>query len=69
MMNAPVNRLDSIQKIIPGLKSPTVSPLNKKGWISIQTVIKEDIFWETIEKLKEVGATGIIVLPIEKMII
>lgn len=57
MMNAPTSILKIIQKIVPGLKSPTVSPLSTKGWISIQTVIKEDIFWETIEKLKEVGAT------------
>lgn len=53
----------------PGLKSPTVSPLAKDGWISVQTVIKEDVFWQTIEKLKNAGASGIIVLPIEKMIV
>lgn len=69
MMNAPENILPKLKKIVPGLKSPTVSPLAKKGWISIQTVIKEDVFWDTIEKLKQVGATGIIVLPIEKMIL
>lgn len=68
MMNAPENNLSGILKIIPGLKSPTIAPLVKKGWISIQTVIKEDIFWETIEKLKKIGASGIIVLPIEKII-
>ncbi|OGH12383.1 MAG: ATP phosphoribosyltransferase [Candidatus Levybacteria bacterium RIFCSPHIGHO2_01_FULL_36_15] len=69
MMNAPEKVLPKIKKIIPGLKSPTVSSLATKGWFSIQTVIKEDMFWETIEKLKNVGASGIIVLPIEKMII
>lgn len=69
MMNAPESILKKIQKIVPGLKSPTISPLAKKGWISIQTVIKEDVFWETIEKLKLLGAQGIIVLPIEKIII
>lgn len=69
MMNAPVDILSKMKKLIPGLKSPTVSPLTDKGWVSIQTVIKEDIFWDTIEKLKEMGATGIIVLPIEKMIV
>jgi ATP phosphoribosyltransferase len=69
MMNAPKNALPRLKKITPGLKSPTTSPLAKEGWISIQTVVKEDVFWETIEKLKHVGATGIIVLPIEKMII
>ncbi len=69
MMNAPEDMLPKIKKIIPGLKSPTISPLANKGWLSVQTVIKEDVFWETIEKLKQVGASGIIVLPIEKMII
>lgn len=68
MMNAPENILPEIKKVVPGLKSPTVAPLAKPGWISIQTVIKEDIFWETIERLKIVGASGIIVLPIEKII-
>ena len=68
MMNAPENILPKIKKIIPGLKSPTVSPLAKSGWISVQSVVKEDIFWETIERLQQIGATGIIVLPIEKMI-
>ncbi|MFH0773653.1 MAG: ATP phosphoribosyltransferase [bacterium] len=69
MMNAPASILKTIQKIVPGLKSPTVSSLSTKGWISIQTVIKEDTFWETIEKLKEAGATGILVLPVEKLIL
>lgn len=69
MMNAPEEMLPKIKKILPGLKSPTISPLANTDWLSIQTVIKEDVFWETIEKLKRVGASGIIVLPIEKMII
>lgn len=69
MMNAPDSILNTIQQIVPGLKSPTISSLAAKGWISIQTVIKEDVFWETIEKLKEAGATGILVLPVEKLIL
>lgn len=69
MMNAPEDILPKIKKIIPGLKSPTISPLATEGWLSVQTVIKESVFWETIEKLKQIGAEGIIVLPIEKMII
>lgn len=69
MMNAPVGIVETIQTIVPGLKSPTISPLATPGWISIQTVIQEDIFWETIEKLKLAGATGILVLPVEKLII
>lgn len=68
IMNAPKKSLLAIKKIVPGLKSPTVASLVDKNWISIQTVIKEDIFWETVEKLKEVGASGILVLPIEKLI-
>lgn len=68
MMNAPQNLLPKVIKIVPGLKSPTVSPLAKTGWISIQSVVKEEVFWETIEKLKSIGAQGIIVLPIEKII-
>ena len=63
------NDLPKLKKITPGLKSPTVAPLAKEGWISVQTVIKEDIFWETIERLKQAGASGILVLPIEKIII
>lgn len=68
MMNAPENILPKLTKITPGLKSPTVAPLAKKGWISVQTVIRENIFWETITRLKKAGASGIIVIPIEKMI-
>ena len=69
MMNAPKDILPEVQKLLPGLKSPTVADLANSDWISIQTVIKEDIFWETIEKLKKLGASGILVLPIEKMIL
>lgn len=69
MMNAPEEVLPKIRKIIPGLNSPTISSLANNGWLSIQTVIKEDVFWETIEKLKKAGASGIIVLPIEKLIV
>lgn len=69
MMNAPKKILEQIKKTTPGLKSPTISPLATPGWISIQTVIREDIFWETIEKLKTFGASDILVLPIEKLII
>jgi len=69
MMNLPEEILPRLKKIVPGLKSPTISPLTIEGWISVQTVIKEDIFWETIEKLKQAGASRIVVLPIEKMIL
>lgn len=69
MMNAPRTIVETIQTIVPGLKAPTISPLATPGWISIQTVIQEDVFWETIEKLKGAGATGILVLPVEKLIL
>lgn len=69
MMNAPEKILPRIKKTIPGLKSPTISPLANPGWISIQSVIKEDVFWQTIEKLKRLGASDILVLPVEKLII
>lgn len=68
LMNAKEEILSKIKKTIPGLKSPTISPLTTPGWISIQSVIKEDVFWETIEKLKKLGASGILVLPVEKLI-
>ena len=69
MMNAKESILPKIKKALPGLKSPTISSLATPGWISVQSVIKEDFFWETIEKLKKIGATDILVLPVEKLII
>lgn len=68
MLNAPAKKLREIKKIVPGLKSPTISPLITPGWLSIQTVIEESVFWEKIKKIKQAGATGILVLPIEKLI-
>jgi len=68
MMNAPQEKLKQIIAIVPGLKSPTITPLATKGWVSIQTAIQEDVFWEKVEKLKQIGASGIIALPIEKLI-
>lgn len=69
MLNAPAAILPKLKRIVPGLKSPTITPLAKDGWLSVQTVVKEDIFWDTIERLKSAGASGIIVLPIEKIIL
>jgi len=69
MMNADQKKLKQILTIVSGLKSPTITPLSAKGWISIQTAIQEDEFWEKIERLKQIGASGIIALPIEKLII
>ena len=69
LMNAPKDRLDKIIQVLPGMKSPTVMPLAQEGWCSVHTVLDEKCFWEIIGKLKSLGAEGILVLPIEKMII
>lgn len=68
LMNVPDSRVQAVINLLPGLKSPTVSPLAVKGWSSVHTVINEDDFWGMIEKLKAAGANGILVCPIEKMI-
>lgn len=69
LMNAPKERLDEIVAVLPGMKSPTVMPLAQEGWCSVHTVLDEKCFWEIIGKLKQLGAEGILVLPIEKMIL
>ena len=69
LLNAPMEALDQICQILPGMKSPTVLPLVEKGWCSIHSVVKEDEFWERINQLKIAGAEGILVIPIEKMIL
>lgn len=68
LMNAPTDRVAAITEILPGIKSPTVMPLATEGWSSIHTVLDEKRFWEIIGQLKQLGAEGILVLPIEKMI-
>lgn len=67
-MNAPKSRLDDIVSVLPGLKSPTIIPLADEEWCSVHTVLDQKRFWEIIGKLKEMGAQGILVTPIEKMI-
>ena len=69
LLNAPNNKLETICKILPGMKSPTIIPLAEKGWSSVHSVVEENQFWEIIEQLKSNGAQGILVVPIEKMII
>ncbi|HPG08365.1 MAG TPA: ATP phosphoribosyltransferase [Saprospiraceae bacterium] len=69
LLNAPNERLEEIIAILPGMKSPTVLPLAVTGWSSVHTVIQEDKFWEIIHELKAKGAQGILVVPIQKMII
>lgn len=69
LMNAPNDAIARIIEILPGMKSPTVMPLAEAGWSSIHTVIVENRFWEIIDELKNAGAQGILVVPIEKMIL
>ena len=69
LMNAPNDNIDKIIQILPGMKSPTVMPLAASGWSSIHTVIQEKHFWTIIDELKANGAQGILVIPIEKMIV
>jgi ATP phosphoribosyltransferase len=69
LLNAPENAVERIVSILPGMKSPTVLPLAEKGWCSLHSVVKEDEFWERIDQLKKAGAEGILVIPIEKMIL
>jgi ATP phosphoribosyltransferase len=68
LLNAPNDHLPEIIRLLPGMKSPTVLPLAEAGWSSVHSVISENDFWEIIEKLKDAGAQGILVVPIEKMV-
>lgn len=69
LMNAPADKVKDICAILPGIKSPTVLPLSTEGWMSIHTVVDQKHFWEIVNQLKTTGAEGILVLPIEKMIL
>lgn len=69
LLNAPNEKVNDIISLLPGMKSPTVLPLAEKGWSSIHSVIKEDEFWDIIDQLKTLDAQGILVIPIEKMIL
>ncbi|WP_291108188.1 ATP phosphoribosyltransferase [Flavobacterium sp. UBA6195] len=69
LMNVPNDKISEISKILPVLKSPTVMPLAEEGWSSVHSVIDEDKFWEVIDQLKEAGSEGILVCPIEKMVL
>jgi ATP phosphoribosyltransferase len=69
LLNAPQIKLDEIISLIPGMKSPTILPLAMEGWCSLHSVVNEDDFWEVIGKLKQAGAEGILVIPIEKMVV
>jgi ATP phosphoribosyltransferase len=69
LLNAPNEKIEEIISIIPGMKSPTILPLTEKGWSSLHSVIKQNEFWDVIDKLKQAGAEGILVCPIEKMVL
>lgn len=69
LLNAPNAQLEKIISLLPGMKSPTVLPLATPGWSSVHSVIQESDFWDMIEQLKNAGAEGILVIPIEKMIL
>ncbi|MDG3581933.1 MULTISPECIES: ATP phosphoribosyltransferase [Galbibacter] len=69
LLNAPNDKIDKIIELLPGMRSPTVLPLAEEGWSSIHTVINKDRFWEIIDELKAIGAEGILVCPIEKMVV
>ena len=69
ILNVPNDKINDVCEILPGMKSPTITPLVKEGWSSMHSVISEKRFWEIISKLKALGAEGILVIPIEKMIL
>jgi ATP phosphoribosyltransferase len=68
LLNAPNDKIDEISALLPGMKSPTVLPLAEEGWSSLHSVIEENDFWNVIDQLKDAGAQGILVIPIEKLI-
>jgi ATP phosphoribosyltransferase len=68
LLNAPNAKLEEIIRLLPGMKSPTVLPLAEAGWSSVHSVLDENDFWDIIERLKDAGAQGILVIPIEKMV-
>jgi ATP phosphoribosyltransferase len=69
LLNVPNDKIEIVSSIIPGMKSPSIVPLTKPGWSSLHSVVNENDFWDVIGKLQEYGAQGILVIPIEKMIV
>jgi ATP phosphoribosyltransferase len=69
LLNCPTSAVENITKFLPGMRSPTILPLATEGWCSLHSVINENEFWENIEKIRQAGAEGILVIPIEKMIV
>ena len=68
VLNAPLAALDAVKALLPGIKSPTVTPLAEAGWVSVQSVVEEDQFWHIAGELQAIGAEGILVLAIEKRV-
>ena len=68
-MNVPNEKIQKVSQILPVLKSPTIMPLAEEGWSSLHSVIDEEKFWEVIDQLKSAGAEGILICPIEKIVI
>ncbi len=69
MMNAPISALEDIKRVVPGLKSPTIIPLDMPGWVAVHTAIEEEVFWESIERLRAAGATEILVSSLDKLLL
>lgn len=69
MMNAPVAALPEIKRVVPGLKSPTIIPLDLPGWVAVHTAIEEEVFWESVERLRAAGASEILVSSLEKLLL
>ena len=69
LMNIPNSQIEEAIKIVPAMRSPTILPLAQEGWSSLHSVVKENVLWEKIEQLKQVGAEGILVLSVEKMVL
>lgn len=69
LLNAPNEAIPTIKDLLPGMKAPSILPLAEEGWSSVHSVVNEDDFWEIIQRLREAGAQGILVVPIEKMIL
>lgn len=68
-MNVPNDKIEAVSAILPVLKSPTVLPLAEEGWSSLHSVIDEDKFWNVIDELKQAGAEGILIIPVDKMVL
>lgn len=69
LLNAPNEKIETIIQLLPGVNSPTIMPLAREGWSSLHSVINENDFWDVIDKLRDAGAQGILIIPIEKMIL